>query len=432
MTSRATTGQTPTGEATTDELATEATTEPDPTTIGTDPTFNTDGATTNSNSTGESVECLVEIIHQGDLVVTDATQEESLRCIVDVTGRLTISDTKTLVGFSALGSLRHVGNDVMIVGNAALINLEGLRSLERIDGGGLYGELIVQDNPSLTDITGLRALERIDSVLLRDNDALTALAGLQGPIEGIIEPWWGLAIMNSGSLVNLEGLEKIEGFSGRVFIAENPVLTDISALAPALDPNSIELTITGNPVLIDLQGLEAIVSAEMVTVQDNAALLDLSGLDGLQAVKPGSLVIASNPQLIGMDGLNALVQANELRIEDNPALADLDALAKLDEVTKWLAIGKCGAAGNDALDDLSGLAGLSVVGFLDINSNDALTSIAGLPKVLEIAALRIFNNSMLPTVAAEAYATQVGIGDSAELCNNLGKPDTCDCKEIMP
>ena len=421
-----------TGQPTTDELATGATTQPDPTTAGTDTTSTAEGGTTDGSSTGEPAECLVEIVHQGDLVVTDATEPEALRCIVDVTGRLTISDTKTLVSFSGLGSLRHVGDDVMIIDNAALVDLEGLRSLERIDGGGSYGELIIHGNPSLVDIAGLRALERLDSVSLRNNDALSVLTGLHGPIEGIAQPWWGLAITYHDSLVNLAGLEEFEGFSGYLIIAENSVLTDISALAPALAASSVELSITGNPVLLDMQGLEAITSAEIVTIHGNTALLDLSGLDGLQTVEPGHLVIGSNQQLIGVDGLDALVQTNQLRIEDNPALTNLDALANLDEVTKTLAIGECGAVGNDALDDLSGLAGLSVVGYLNIHGNDALASLAGLPGALEVAGLRIFSNSMLPTEAAQAYATQVGLADTAELCNNLGEPGICDCKDYMP
>lgn len=396
----------------------------------TDPTSSTsDGPTTGDPSTGEPA-CEIERVHRGDLLITDDTPPERLRCIVEVTGRLIVHDTQAMISFAALGSLRRVGDDVEIFNNAALVDLEGLRALERVDGVP-HGELIIHANPALVDITGLRALERTDTVTLIDNDALATLVGLQGPITGIFEPHWTLGLVDNDALVDLQGLGAIEGFSGRLVIGDNAVLADISALAPALGPKLLEIAITGNPALADLQGLEPVISAGTVIIADNAGLLDLSGLDGLQEALPEGLVIEVNPQLLGLDGLNALTTATEVWLEGNPALTNVDALANLDEVSKLLRIGQCDGLGNDALVDLSGLSGLSTVGFLQINGNDALASLAGLP-TLALGALQIFNNSALPTAAAAAYAQQVGLGDGADLCNNLGAPETCDCMVIMP
>lgn len=425
---------TSTGSPTSDPTTNGATDSGTPTTTETGPTSTSStsgGPTTGGTSTGDPAECEVELIHRGNLVITDDTPQESLRCIVDVTGRLIIHDTQNMTSFGALGSLRHVGDDIEIFANAALLDLAGLRSLERVDGVP-YGEILIHANPALVDIAGLGAVERVDSVTLSDNDGLQALAGLKGPIAGIIEPHWTLGIVGNDSLVDLSGLAAIDGFSGRLIIGDNALLADISALAPALGPQLLEIAISGNPALVDLQGLESVVSAGTVLITDNDALLDLSGLDGLQKAEPEGMAVEDNLQMVSLDGLDALDEATEVWLEGNPALTSLDALANLKEVSKLLRIGECGGLGNDALVDLSGLAGLSSVGFLQIHDNNALSTLAGLPPMLALGGLRIFNNTMLPTAAAEAYADQVGLGDSAEVCNNLGAPAACDCKVIMP
>ena len=233
------TGDAPTGSSSTTSPGDSAsdtgatpTSGPDPTSTGTVPdTASTTGttgttgtsSTSSTSSTTGPVEpppgCDVAVVHVGELVITDATAMADLQCIVEVTGRLTINGTQTLVSFAALANLERVGDDIQVFNNLALEDLDGFAALERVDGE-MYGELVVHHNPALTDLTGLKSLKQVDTVLISDCDALTDLTGLTGTLEGVFGlP--SLAISDCDGLTNLDGLTGLTDLTGSIFIHGN-------------------------------------------------------------------------------------------------------------------------------------------------------------------------------------------------------------------
>ena len=388
-----------------------------------------DASTSSTSSTTGPVEpppgCDVAVVHVGELVITDDTAMADLQCIVEVTGRLTINGTQTLVSFAALANLERVGDDIQVFDNLALEDLDGFAALERVDGE-MYGELVVHHNPALTDLTGLKSLKQVDTVLISDCDALTDLTGLTGTLEGVFGVP-SLAISDCDGLTNLDGLTGLTDLTGSIFIHGNTQLTDIDALSTVLSPTIEQISIDGNSALQDLQGLDLVVASKSVLVTNNDILVDLTGLDSLQKVGPGFLFIEGNAQLVSLDGLGALDTVTDLSIEDNPALTSLAGLASLTHVTGGMTLGRCGEQGNDGLVDLHGLENLVEMQYISLNENDALQSIAALPADIGIGGIIAFNNPQLSNAAIADYVADAGIGQKSHLCNNGGAPAVCEC-----
>ncbi len=111
-----------------------------------DTTAGDTGTTADTSTTGTGLEpppgCDAPIVHAGDLTITDDTVLEDLQCIVEVTGRLTIGDTQKLLSFAPLANLKRVGDSVKLFHNLALVDLDGLAGLERVDSTtiGEYGQ----------------------------------------------------------------------------------------------------------------------------------------------------------------------------------------------------------------------------------------------------------------------------------------------------
>lgn len=442
-----------------DDVTTTSTTAPTPTTGTTAaaPTTTTDtttgGSTTTSGSTstdasgngssagsgsgsstsgGDEV-CGEGIVHHGDLVITDDTDLTSLACIVEVTGRLKISDTELLTSFAPLANLKKVGDDVQIFFNAALVDLDGLAGLVEV-GGELppapfsFGEITVHGNPALVDITGLGSVKILDSLVIYDCDALSDLSGPQGPIVGREEKGWNLAIGENDALTSLDTLA-IESFGDRLLLVDNPNLADISALTTIMDPAQVHVVeIVRNPALVDLVGLDAVTHGLNVRIFDNDALTDMQGLGDLEDVAQ-YLDIVGNDGLLGLQGLDQLAHVHIFSIAGNPALASLAGLDALTTVTHSLAIGSCPDAGNASLVDLHGLESLTTVMNLGVQSNASLTSLAGLEGLTSLDKLWAQFNPLLPSAEATALAAKFGV--PSEICDNAGPPEPCICPEWM-
>lgn len=386
----------------------------------------TDGST--SSSTGGNELCTEWIVHQGDLVITDNTDLASLTCIVEVTGRLLIKHTKTLTSFPQLGNLHTVGEKIAIGDNAALTDVDGLAGLVQVTGlqGPLYvGELTLYQNPALVDISGLHSLKIVDAIMITDCDALTSLAGIEGPIVGNKQKGWRLALGGLDALESLDSLGALENFSYALDIRDCPKLTDISALEFVLDPDGVfHLIFVDNPALIDLVGLEAIAHATEVHIWNNDSLKDLTGLDGLQDTTANFLIL-DNDELLGLHGLKLLDQVHYLAIENNPKLVDLSGIDSLKTATLGISVGYCATGGNNALIDLHGLETVETIKGLGVDNNANLKSLVGLEGLKNLEFLFVRNNPGVSSAEANALAAKHGA--VPQICNNAGPPEDCPC-----
>jgi hypothetical protein len=225
---------------------------------------------------------------------------------------------------------------IVIANNRAL---SSLRLVRLVSAGGL----IVRRCP---------ALVTLEAPVLSDIDDLT----LSGPLTSLsLSPWLTVEHQLSVVATGLAQLPPARLFwRASLSVSSNPALVDLHGLDLPAEMSSV--SIGYNPLVTSLAGLESIAQLQGLQVQGNAALVDLSGLDSL--VQADFIELRSNPAIVRLRGLDRLSSlTNYLTIRDNPALSTLDGLDALANIGGALIV-----TGSPALASLDGLAGLQSVG----------------------------------------------------------------------
>jgi hypothetical protein len=305
-----------------------------------------------------------------DLLITDDTDPDTVDCVEQVLGDLTIGPTTQLVDVDMLANLREVGGTIYVFGNLSLTGLEGLEQLERV------GWLHVRRNHNLGDLHGLGSLTSVGRVTISKNAGMTSLAGMP---DGIAPT--ALAVAGNDLLPSLNGLPLFESPAGG---------------------SAIEITIEDNPSLIDLGGLSDCCSSQLASlvISGNAALPDLDGLEGFMRL--GSLRLYDNFNLLDLDGLDNLIEVETLEVKYDHCMLDVQA----------------------SLIDFGGASSLESVGVLAIEWVGSLTSLAGLDGLTGLSKLVIRNNASLPwadVLALELVAEPLAI----DICGGIDGP-TCE------
>jgi hypothetical protein len=307
-------------------------------------------------------------IVSGDLVITDETPHESIACVEQVLGNLTIGPTTQLINLDSLASLKEVGGTAYIVGNLALITVSGLEALERVEW------LHIRRNRNLSDLHGLAGLTAVGRITISNNDGLTSLAGLSD----------GLA-------------------PSKLEVADNELLASLDGLP--------SFTMAGND------------AALTVEIEDNPSLIDLGGLSDCCAEQALSLTVARNAKLPDLGGLESFARLDSLYLHDNVALASLDGLDNLVEVrTLDIAFDHCIANNDATLGNLVGAPNLAEIDVLQIQWIGSLTSLAGLSGVNDLTKLQIRNNATLPWDEVMNLATLTG-PLVLDICGGVGGPE---------
>lgn len=139
--------------------------------------------------------------------------------------------------------------------------------------------------------------------------------------------------IEKSNLTNLAGLEGVQRITGSLTIRENDKLTSLSGLEGLMWVQ--ELHVLSNPDLVDLDGVKNVTfhsdSTEteilLVEIDDNASLRTLAGLRGLQ--EAFDLTISRNPLLTDLQGLENLARLGEfMSIKQNARLSTLSALSR--------------------------------------------------------------------------------------------------------
>ena len=345
--------------------------------------------------------CERGLTHEGDLSIKPGDSTADLVCVTRITGDLLIFGD---------------------VDDATLVNLSGL---EQVDG-----LLRIQDNNLLTGLAPFACLREVDGLLLGSLPALVDVSAL-------------------------EGLEKLGRFSMFLTGAPLPKLT-----GQPLGLHTLELT--SHPTLADLDALATWTAGGEtleVTLQDMPALGDVSGLAGLladPAVAPG-IYFHGLPKLPSLAGLESVVTASWMILEDLPLIADLNPLAKLEsagqlgllgmplvkslkglgkfKTAQWLFLGGCvngwpESGGMAGLTSLAGLDALTSVEVLAVVNSPKIDSLAGAPALKGVQqGLHLINDPQLVQADVDALVTQLG-QPPQEQC--FGGWDKCPCIEIIP
>jgi len=184
----------------------------------------------------------------------------------------TIFDEDTLTGlqyFHGLGSLSTIGGDLLVTGNAELIDFSGLTSLKLIGG-----HVSIKSNHKLETLNGFGALERIaGNFSLVWNSYLSAIAGVD-------------------SLVTI---------GGSFIIEDNEVLQDFGYMPSLINING-DFVLKSNHHLLSVHSGQPLALAWVggsIQIEDNRRFMSLQGLDYIETID-GDLVILRNPQLLSM------------------------------------------------------------------------------------------------------------------------------------
>ncbi len=229
--------------------------------------------------------------------------------LVRVDGTLA-SGTGTAVLFD-LSRLEHVGGGLHF-STMEPAELPALPSLRSVTGA---LELRGMD---MSDLAALSRLETVGALQICDSDTLQTLAGLE----------------NLRSLVRIigDGGAGQYAATGTLDICNNPVLTDVSALAGLTDfgnQGPSFLWIANNPSLSNLSGLAPAASQMLLaSFEDLPALTNLAGLSNLTGL--GELAI-TNTGVRTLDGFSLEPGASisgsfQIVLEHNAELADISAL----------------------------------------------------------------------------------------------------------
>lgn len=111
--------------------------------------------------------------------------------LTEVAG-LFVNHNDALANLDGLSALTLVGFYLSVVGNDALSNINGLSGLTTA------GAVVIEDNPALTDLDGLSALTRATAVWIESNEGLT----------------------------NVDGLSRLQSVLSRLWVKENPELSE--------------------------------------------------------------------------------------------------------------------------------------------------------------------------------------------------------------
>jgi hypothetical protein len=237
---------------------------------------------------------------------------DALTGCTEIQGRLWISGFPDM-DLSPLASLRRV-RDTLYVGitdrGGDVPSLHGLEALEHV-GGLSISRLLESDLTGLRSLRSVRVLDRNQGfgytgmIELNSCQALTDLRGLES-----LEDWSTFNINGADALESLNGLVP-PGTAGSFSVTSAPRLRDVSALGTGRSLERLRLQATG-----------------------------IENLDGLDLAVLGSLELVQNPALVQLDGLNGIISLGYLSLDNNHALQRLPELPGL-KVMRTLQVTDC-------------------------------------------------------------------------------------------
>ena len=215
----------------------------------------------------------IEIIGT-NLTTIDTAKPLNVYGPVTISGNSTLRDLKNMVVERA----DNIDLGVAIEDNAALVSLDGLVDLARVDA-----DLTIAGNPALTSVS-LKRLKQVDgSVRITNNAALTSIDLSGATTIHKIE------VQNNANLTTFAGLAATE-LAGDLVIRTNPKLSSLGTMG-SLSRIGGSLTIDDNDALVDIGGFTTTMQyvTGAVTIANNGALTGLGQLSHFQGIATASI-----------------------------------------------------------------------------------------------------------------------------------------------
>ncbi|MCB9791353.1 MAG: hypothetical protein H6741_01385 [Alphaproteobacteria bacterium] len=221
---------------------------------------------------------------------------ESLEDLSDFAGLEVLGGTLRLQSLPRVRSLAGLEGVLAAPAEVSLEDLDAFDDLALLAGASALERLTLDSLPALRDLSPVPD-QALDTLVLQDLGVST-LAGLAG-----VSPR-ALRLVNLDALTGLEGPEL--GALRELYVYDADALVELGDLSgvQALD----ELRLSNNPALVSLDGLSGLQAVQgRLEIARNDQLRDLSGLHGL--ITPGTqLYIHDNPCLPQAE-VDALIEA---------------------------------------------------------------------------------------------------------------------------
>lgn len=304
----------------------------------------------------------------------DIVNLDSLYQITTITHSLEIWGTQ-LQNFHGLENLTFAGS-LQLQQTTLLTSLEGLSGLTRLAGLNGREGLDLERNTGLTSLSGLTSLTSVGGIKIVGNTSLVSVA--LPPISAVNG---NVTIGGNPMLTNLDGLETITTINGFLYIYSSLRLANVSGLR-ALQ------TVTGD-----------------VRVENNRNLPNLDGLSALTIA--GGLSIAFNNNLVNIDGLSALQSADWIDIRSNAGLISIDGFDSLNHIQNYLNI-----EANNSMQSINGFNGITAIPeSVMITNNTGLKHVGGFQSLTTIGSMRVFLNTELEGITGLSHLTRVNLGE---------------------
>jgi hypothetical protein len=205
----------------------------------------------------------------------------------------------------------------------------------------------------------------------------------------------GDVILLTQTEVNNFGAQNYDTINGNLRIGSFTTISDIGDLTPLMSIQNVtgRLSISDNPVLGTLNGLENMVAAGQLYIDNNPSLQSLTALSNLTGVI-GVLSVSYNNALTSLNGLEGIPSAGIVRIRNNNSLTSIDALQSITME------GSIYISSNESLSSITALSNVTTASRIEIYNMPLLTSLDGLQQLTTVGLLRISLNNGLTNLAA--------------------------------
>ena len=272
-----------------------------------------------------------------------------------------------IIDLTPLKSLVIIESSLSVIGTS-LKNLKGLDNVEIIGAKNASGISYIQRNPLLEDLSGLENVKMITCYFgLWDNESLTSLKGL----DNLHILYWDFDIGSCSNLQSLNGLENLTYVGGDINIHNNPLLNDLKAFQNVETSGRMDLRMSGNISLTNLDGFEKINKINTLSLKNNPNLRNINSLKNLDSLY--SLDLDNNEKLSDLSAMNNLKSIHYLTIQNCSSITDLTGFSNLERIEELLTISY-----NSNLKELKGLEKLHTINRINIHSNNLLQNIEGL------------------------------------------------------
>jgi hypothetical protein len=379
-------------------------------------------------------ENLPEKVFNYDLVLTDQIEvdliakEKYTKINGNVIIKNNLENTNPITNLDSLFTIKTISKSLIIT-STSITKLKGLKNLESVSEN-----IEIINNPFLGIIDGLGLFTEVKKIVINNIGLRLIKIPHLKKVEKIeIDQY---SRYNTNLLeVKINNLQEVDD----IFISVNNFELEFNSLenitgslilrGDFLDMNGFkkliksgELTITGNNLITNLEGLESVKMINNITLERNINMKNINGLDDLNN---NSLTQFRFIDLVKLEDISSLKNQKNIKniVLNNTGLSNIEDLANSNGVMENIFI-----EGNENLTNLNGLNNVIEVNNISIENSYEISDLQGLLNLEKIKNLTIKNNSNLLNLSG---LDQIKVIESAYIEDNSSLNNINTLKDVV-